>query len=214
MADKNQLFVIHRQLSNRYLSKCFGAEDSAYDLTSDWLNLINPDNFLGEDLQCRVAFVETMGSVLHHPCTCDGLHHHDQYKCNELKQIFQDKSLFSKYFQRSLACWTVFCWSIAGIVSLWLMYSDLTTQIIELSRTKGTFRHGESHESNIGRQPTNTPSADLQWFGCETVRHGQSDDSSYGQQQTNESRVKQQWLSGELIHLKSGGFTLHYCWCK
>lgn len=96
------------------------------------------------------------------------------------------------------------------------MYSDLTTQIIELSRTKGNFRHGESHESNIGRQPTNTASADLKWLGGETVRHGQSDDSSNGQQQTNESRVKQQWLSGELIHLKSGVclkhalFLLHY----
>ncbi|XP_051772852.1 GDNF family receptor alpha-like [Ctenopharyngodon idella] len=154
-----------RQIFNRYLSKCFEAEDSAYDLTSDWLNLLNPDNFLGEDLQCRVAFVETMGSVLHHPCTCDGLHHHDQYKCNELKQIFQDKSLF------------------------------------KLSRTKGNFRHGESHESNIGRQPTNTPNADLQWLGGETVRRGQSDDSSNGQQQTNESRFKQQWLSDQLLYL-------------
>ncbi|KAK7140743.1 hypothetical protein R3I94_013122 [Phoxinus phoxinus] len=83
-----------RQIFNRYLSRCFGAEDAAYDLPSEWLNLINPDIFIGEDLQCRVAFVETMGSILHHPCTCDGLHLHDQYKCNELKQIFQDKSFF------------------------------------------------------------------------------------------------------------------------
>lgn len=83
-----------RQIFNRYLSKCFGAEDAAYDSPSEWLNLINPDIFIGEDFQCRVAFVETMGSILHHPCTCDGLHHHDQYKCNELKLIFQDKSFF------------------------------------------------------------------------------------------------------------------------
>lgn len=84
------------------------------------------------------------------------------------------------------------------------MFSDLTSQIIEPSRTKGNFRHGESHESHIVRQPTNSPSADQRRLGGETVRRGQSDDSSDGQQQTNGPRVKQQWLSGELIYLKRG----------
>lgn len=202
-ADKKQLFAIHRQIFNKYLSKCFGEEDTAYDSPSEWLNLINPDIFIGEDLQCRVAFVETMGSILHHPCTCDGLHHHDQYKCNELKQIFQDKSFFSKYFQRSLASLTVrlySTWSIAGIVSLWLMCSDLTTQIAELSKTKD-FQH---EELIMRRRPTNEPSAHQQCLGGETVQHGQSDDLRNRQQPTNESRLKQQWLSGELILLKSG----------
>ncbi|XP_067277986.1 GDNF family receptor alpha-like [Pseudorasbora parva] len=148
-----------RQIFNRYLTKCFVAEDSAFDSTSDWLNLLNPDIFLGEDLQCRAAFVETMGSILHHPCTCDGLHYHDQYKCNELKEIFQDRSLF------------------------------------KLSKTKKDFQQGKSLESNIGRPPTNEPSAG------ETIQHGQSDDFRNGQQPTNDSSVKQQWLSDQLLYL-------------
>lgn len=99
----SQLFTFHRQIFSSYLSKCFGEKESAHETTSEWLSHLDPDFFLGYDVQCRVAFVETMGSILHHPCTCDGLHHHDQYNCNELKHIFQDKSLFSKYFQRLLA---------------------------------------------------------------------------------------------------------------
>lgn len=79
------------------------------------------------------------------------------------------------------------------------MCSDLTTQITELSKNKGNFRHGES---NLRRQPTNEPSADQQLLGDETVQH-QSGDLRNGRP-TNESRVEQQWLSGELIHLKSG----------
>ncbi|XP_068069087.1 GDNF family receptor alpha-like isoform X2 [Danio rerio] len=85
-----------RQVFDGFLSKCFEAEESAFDSTSDWLYLLDPDFFLGEDVECRAAFVETVGSVLHHPCTCAGLHHHHQYKCDELKLIFQDKSLFKR----------------------------------------------------------------------------------------------------------------------
>lgn len=96
------MFTIHRQRLNRYLSDCFGAEETPHDhqhSASDWLQLLDPDFFLREKQQCRVAFVATMGSVLHRPCICDRLHHQDLHKCNRLQHFFQNKSLFSKCLQ-------------------------------------------------------------------------------------------------------------------
>ncbi|XP_056617378.1 GDNF family receptor alpha-like [Triplophysa dalaica] len=89
--------VLCRQRINRYLSDCFGAVEAPLDhqhSASDWLQLLDPDFFLGEQQQCRVAFVATMGSVLQNPCICDRLHHQDLHKCNRLQQLFQNKSLF------------------------------------------------------------------------------------------------------------------------
>ncbi|XP_051945807.1 GDNF family receptor alpha-like [Xyrauchen texanus] len=85
-----------RQTFTRYLFECFGVVEAPFseNSTSDWLQHLDPDLFLEEEHQCRVAFVATMGSVLHNPCTCDGLRYHHQHKCNELQHMFQNKSLF------------------------------------------------------------------------------------------------------------------------
>ncbi|XP_039546520.1 GDNF family receptor alpha-like isoform X1 [Pimephales promelas] len=138
-----------RQIFNRYLSKCFGEEDAAYASPSEWLNHINPDLFLGEDLQCRVAFVETMGSVLHHPCTCDGLHHHDQYKCNELKQIFQDKSFFKLSKTRRGESKTK---------------RQPTNEPSADQQWLETVRRGQSDDLSNGQQPTNESRVEQQWL--------------------------------------------------
>ncbi|XP_077086431.1 GDNF family receptor alpha-like [Siphateles boraxobius] len=144
-----------RQIFKRYLAKCFEAEDAAYDSPSEWLNLINPDIFIGEDLQCRVAFVETMGSILHHPCTCDGLHHHDQYKCNELKQIFQDKSFFKlsktkEHFRHG---------------ELDMRRQPTSEPRADQQWLSGeTVQHGQSDDSKNGQQPTNESRVKQQWL--------------------------------------------------
>ncbi|XP_050981283.1 GDNF family receptor alpha-like [Labeo rohita] len=147
-----------RQIFSRYLSKCFGEKEYAYDTASEWLSHLDPDFFLGHDLQCRVAFVETMGSVLHHPCTCDGLHHHDQYKCNELKQIFQDRSLFTlsgtkENFQHGGS-----------------PESNTGQQPISKTSTEPQWlngenvQHGQLDDLSNGQQPTNGSSVKQQWL--------------------------------------------------
>ncbi|XP_043090486.1 GDNF family receptor alpha-like [Puntigrus tetrazona] len=143
-----------RQIFSRYLSKCFGEKESEHETTSEWLSRLDPDFFLGHDLQCRVAFVETMGSILHHPCTCDGLHHHDQYKCNELKHIFQDKSLFTLsgtkgYFRHELN---------TGQQPT----SETNTEQQWLSGENG--QHGQYDESSDGQRPNNQSSIKQQWL--------------------------------------------------
>ncbi|XP_056327366.1 GDNF family receptor alpha-like [Danio aesculapii] len=138
-----------RQVFSGFLSKCFEAEESAFDSTSDWLYLLDPDFFLGEEVECRAAFVKTVGSVLHHPCTCAGLHHHHQYKCDELKLIFQDKSLFKRSRTKDN--------SPHG-----KSHQSNTQQqpSIEPSRdlqwiAGENLIHGQSNDSSIGQQPTN-----------------------------------------------------------
>ncbi|XP_026135157.1 GDNF family receptor alpha-like [Carassius auratus] len=151
--------ILCRQIFSRYLSKCFGEKESAFDTTSEWLSRLDPDFFIGHDLQCRVAFVETMGSIIHHPCTCDGLNHHDQYKCNELKQIFQDKSLFT----------------LSGTKENFRHggeSSELNTGQQPTSDTSTgqqwlrgeNVQHGQFDDSSNGQRPTNESSIKQQWL--------------------------------------------------
>ncbi|KAL1263488.1 hypothetical protein QQF64_006227 [Cirrhinus molitorella] len=147
-----------RQILSRYLSKCFGEKESAYDTTSEWLSRLDPDFFLGHDLQCRVAFVETMGSILHHPCTCDGLHHHDRYKCNELKQILQDRSLFTLSGTKENTRRGESPEFNSGQQSA----SETSTKQQWLSGEN--VRHGQVEDSSNGQQPTNGSSFKQQWL--------------------------------------------------
>nr|XP_055026759.1 GDNF family receptor alpha-like [Misgurnus anguillicaudatus] len=130
-----------RQTFTRYLSKCFGAEEVPYDdhTTSNWLQLLDPDFFLGEQHQCRVAFVATMGSVLHEPCVCDGVPHHDLHRCNELQHIFQNKSLFKLSRTKD-------------------KLPDETSVQYELTNDSSV-QHQPTNDSSAGWQPTNESSA-------------------------------------------------------
>uniref|UniRef100_A0A8C1IWT4 GDNF family receptor alpha like n=2 Tax=Cyprinus carpio TaxID=7962 RepID=A0A8C1IWT4_CYPCA len=148
--------ILCRQIFSRYLSKCFGEKESAYDSTSEWLSCLDPYFFLGHDLQCRVAFVETMGSILHQPCTCDGLNHHDQYKCNELKHIFQDKSLFrtKENFRHG--------GESPEINTGHQPTSETSTGQQWLSSEN--VRYGQFDDSSNGQRPTNESSVKQQWL--------------------------------------------------
>ncbi|XP_065104124.1 GDNF family receptor alpha-like [Paramisgurnus dabryanus] len=130
-----------RKTFTRYLSECFGAEELPYDgrSTSDWLQQLDPDFFLGEEHQCRVAFVATMGSVLHNPCVCDGVPHHDLHRCNELQQIFQNKSLFKLSRTKD-------------------KLSDETSVRYELTNDSSV-QHQPTNDSSAGWQLTNESSA-------------------------------------------------------
>ncbi|KAF4105429.1 GDNF family receptor alpha-like isoform X2 [Onychostoma macrolepis] len=147
-----------RQIFSRYLSKCFGEKESAHDTTSEWLSRLDPDFFLGHDLQCRVAFVETMGSILHQPCTCDGLHHHDQYTCNELKHIFQDKSLFTLSGTKENFRHEESHESNTGQQPT----SKTSTEQQWLSGEN--VQHGQFDDSSNGQRPTNESSVKQQWL--------------------------------------------------
>ncbi|XP_051503437.1 GDNF family receptor alpha-like [Myxocyprinus asiaticus] len=129
-----------RQTFNRYLSECFGAVEAPYGehSTSEWLQHLDPDFFLGEELQCRVAFVATMGSILHNPCTCDGLHHLHQHKCNEFQHMFQNKSLFK--------------------------LSGTQTNFKEKTSDKSSIEQQPTNQSSIEQQPTITSSIEQQWL--------------------------------------------------
>ncbi|XP_052006692.1 GDNF family receptor alpha-like [Xyrauchen texanus] len=129
-----------RQTFNRYLSECFGAVEAPYGehSTSEWLQHLDPDFFLGEEHECRVAFVATMGSILHNPCTCDGLRHHHQHKCNELQHMFQNKSVFK--------------------------FSGTQKTFKEKTSDKSSIEQQPTNQSSIEQQPTNTSSIEQQWL--------------------------------------------------
>ncbi|GAA6101607.1 GDNF family receptor alpha-like isoform X3 [Tachysurus ichikawai] len=87
---------ICRQRFEVFLSKCFGSEDvslSGYS-TIELLHVIDLNFFVSGNKACRLAFVDTMGSVLQSLCTCHGLDHHNLYRCNVLQQAIHNRSYF------------------------------------------------------------------------------------------------------------------------
>ncbi|XP_060780904.1 GDNF family receptor alpha-like [Neoarius graeffei] len=85
-----------RQTFEAFLSKCFGSEDVSFSgySTTDLLHVIDLNFFVSGNKECRLAFVATMGSVLQSPCTCQGLDHHNLYRCNVLHQAIHSRSYF------------------------------------------------------------------------------------------------------------------------
>ncbi|XP_030628108.1 GDNF family receptor alpha-like [Chanos chanos] len=90
-----------RQMFDAFLSKCFDTEEDPYFSSDaiDWLNVMDPNLFRGGEQECRTVFVATMGSILQHPCTCNGISSNYLYRCNVLLQTFQ-RSNFLRYWNK------------------------------------------------------------------------------------------------------------------
>lgn len=100
------LICVNRQRFEVFLSKCFGSEDvslSGYS-TIELLHVIDLNFFVSGNKACRLAFVDTMGSVLQSLCTCHGLDHHNLYRCNVLQQAIHNRSYFGKYLCMANIC--------------------------------------------------------------------------------------------------------------
>ncbi|XP_047667858.1 GDNF family receptor alpha-like isoform X2 [Tachysurus fulvidraco] len=90
---------VHRISGQRFevfLSKCFGSEDASLSgySTIELLHVLDLNFFVSGNKECRLAFVDTMGSVLQSLCTCHGLDHHNLYRCNVLQQAIHNRSYF------------------------------------------------------------------------------------------------------------------------
>lgn len=61
------------------------------------LGLMDPELLLGEEPECKMALVATLGTVLHHPCSCNGVHNDHVLTCNKIHEVLHNRSLFSEY---------------------------------------------------------------------------------------------------------------------
>ncbi|KAK2824207.1 hypothetical protein Q5P01_021382 [Channa striata] len=85
-----------RELLKSFQDKCWSSEEAqCSDLRSaDCLTLMDPGLLLGADSECKMAFLATLGTVLHYPCSCKGLHNRDLLTCNMIHDVLHNRSHF------------------------------------------------------------------------------------------------------------------------
>lgn len=96
-----------REKLKLFQTKCWSSgeddECSQGDISRDeCLALMDPELLLSEELECKQAFVATLGTVLHHPCSCSGVQNDHVQTCNWIHDVLHNRSLFSE-------CPTRFC---------------------------------------------------------------------------------------------------------
>uniref|UniRef100_A0A3Q3BAI5 GDNF/GAS1 domain-containing protein n=1 Tax=Kryptolebias marmoratus TaxID=37003 RepID=A0A3Q3BAI5_KRYMA len=57
--------------------------------------LMNPAHILGADSECKKAFLNTLGTVLHQPCTCKGVHDDYLLMCTRIHDVFHNRRHFN-----------------------------------------------------------------------------------------------------------------------
>lgn len=92
---------INRGLLEHFQAKCWSPEEAQCidsDLPRDeCFTRMDPELILGADSECKRAFVATLGTVLHHPCTCKRLYNDDLLTCSMIHEVLHNRSRFSEY---------------------------------------------------------------------------------------------------------------------
>ncbi|XP_042357978.1 GDNF family receptor alpha-like [Plectropomus leopardus] len=87
-----------RDLLRTLRVKCWSPEEaqcSDSDLQNDeCFSQMDPALMLGANSECKTAFLATMGTALHYPCTCEGMRNDDHLKCNMIRDVFHNRSHF------------------------------------------------------------------------------------------------------------------------
>ncbi|KAM6916228.1 GDNF family receptor alpha-like [Xenentodon cancila] len=98
-----------RNLLQSFQAKCWSPEDagcSERNLSIDeCFTLKDPALILATRSDCRKAFLATLGTVLHHHCTCKGVHIDHLLACQMIRDVFHNRSHFIA-FRESSGCAT------------------------------------------------------------------------------------------------------------
>ncbi|XP_054654978.1 GDNF family receptor alpha-like [Dunckerocampus dactyliophorus] len=92
-----------RELLTSFQVKCWSPEEASCDeaLQSECFSRMNPSVILGGDLDCRKAFVATVGTALHHPCTCKQVRGPDLLTCSMIHDVLHNRSHFRSHWRTS-----------------------------------------------------------------------------------------------------------------
>ncbi|XP_028279649.1 GDNF family receptor alpha-like isoform X2 [Parambassis ranga] len=94
-----------RHLLKTFQVKCWSSEDvqcSDSSLqTDEGFTLMDPILIRGTDAECKLAFLATLGTVLHHPCTCTGVYADDLRTCSRIHDVLHNRSHFMTSWKSS-----------------------------------------------------------------------------------------------------------------
>uniref|UniRef100_A0A3Q0SKA9 GDNF/GAS1 domain-containing protein n=1 Tax=Amphilophus citrinellus TaxID=61819 RepID=A0A3Q0SKA9_AMPCI len=97
-----------RGLLKSFQANCWSAEETQCidsDLPRDeCFTQMDPELILGADSECKKAFLATLGTVLHHPCTCEGLYNDDLLTCSMIHNALHNRSRFVINKVRKVMC--------------------------------------------------------------------------------------------------------------
>ncbi|XP_053188609.1 GDNF family receptor alpha-like [Scomber japonicus] len=88
-----------RNLLKTFQAKCWSSEEaqcSDFDLQNECFTQMDPTFIFGEDSECKRAFFATLGTTLHYPCTCKGVHNAALLTCNLIHDAFHNRSHFMR----------------------------------------------------------------------------------------------------------------------
>ncbi|XP_034408386.1 GDNF family receptor alpha-like [Cyclopterus lumpus] len=87
-----------RDLLKTFRVKCWSPEEaqcSDSDLQHDeCISRMDPAFIRGEESECRIAFLATLGTALHYPCACKGMRNDDMLSCNIIHDVLHNRSHF------------------------------------------------------------------------------------------------------------------------
>ncbi|XP_057703423.1 GDNF family receptor alpha-like [Corythoichthys intestinalis] len=92
-----------RDLLTKFQAKCWRYDESLcgdVGLQSECFHFMNPALILGGELECRKAFVATLGTALHHPCTCQHVHGADLDTCRTIHDVLHNRTHFKIRWMR------------------------------------------------------------------------------------------------------------------
>ncbi|KAM9848247.1 GDNF family receptor alpha-like isoform 2-T2 [Aulostomus maculatus] len=92
-----------RDLLKTFQAKCWSSEEaqcSSTDLQEECFSLMDPDLILAGDVECKTAFAATLGTALHHPCTCKQVHGPHLRACIVIHEVLHNRSRFMKPWRR------------------------------------------------------------------------------------------------------------------
>lgn len=92
-----------RELLNVFHVKCWRFVDPQClsDPQTDCLTQMNPAFILGSDTECQTAFIATLGTALHYPCSCKDVLGPDLQTCYMIHDVFHNRTHFMKHWMSS-----------------------------------------------------------------------------------------------------------------
>ncbi|KAE8279549.1 hypothetical protein D5F01_LYC21672 [Larimichthys crocea] len=94
-----------RDLLKNFQTKCWSTDDTQCSdselQNGDCFTQMDPAIILGADPECKMAFLATMGTALHYPCTCNGVLNDDLLTCNMIHNVLHNRSNFMTSWKSS-----------------------------------------------------------------------------------------------------------------
>lgn len=138
---------------------------------------MDPALILGADTECRKAFLATLGTPLHFPCSCRGAHVDELLTCNRIHNVLHNRSHFSEsdkmgHFFLKICLFepfqsiSVFQWR------LWKSTTVLQTPPREMNLSRTAYCHSVNSQADLNFKLTMSVDVSVNDWFCRVRESG------------------------------------------